>query len=95
MENTIQTTYTDSEFRALIREELRTVLAENGPVNSTVMETEEFINTQQAADLLKIKKQTIYNLINENKIPYHKKGGNNSRVLFKRSELIDWLKDQK
>ncbi|WP_370633097.1 helix-turn-helix transcriptional regulator [Mucilaginibacter sp. UR6-11] len=41
----------------------------------------------------KLKPNTIYNLINKNGIPYHKKPGSN-RVLFIKSELLEWLKKE-
>ncbi|OOQ57229.1 hypothetical protein BC343_16480 [Mucilaginibacter pedocola] len=53
------------------------------------IETNEgYLSVSEAGELIKLKPGTIYNLVNQNKIPYHKSG---KRVLFKRSELAAWL----
>lgn len=80
---------TEEELRQIIREEVRAVLNERTS-ESGGSGAEGFLDTDQAADLIKLKKTTLYNLINQNKIPFHKSG---KRVLFKRTELIAWVNE--
>lgn len=74
------------ELRGLIREELRALLNELKPTS----QPEEILNLQEACDLLCISKPTIYGLTSRRKIPFHKRG---KRLLFKRSELLDWISE--
>lgn len=50
---------------------------------------EGFINLAQAAEFLKVAKPTLYARTSAGTIPFVKKG---KRLLFKKSELADWLK---
>jgi len=87
MANTIKTTYTDEEFRALIRNEVQAVL-NNIPGMPKVEVNEGYLTVKEAAEFLKIVTGSLYNLISQNKVPYHKSG---KKVLFKKSELVEWL----
>ncbi|WDF79535.1 helix-turn-helix domain-containing protein [Mucilaginibacter sp. KACC 22773] len=87
MKKTVKTSYTDLEFRQLVREELQNVL--NGVPGLPYVNVDEgYIGIKEAADLLKIVPGTLYNLVSQNKIPFYKNG---KRVLFKKSELDAWL----
>lgn len=87
MGETIKTSYTDEEFRALIRYEVQTVL--NSIPGMPKLEMDEgYLTVKQAAELLKIVPGSLYNLISQNKVPFHKSG---KKVLFKKSELTGWL----
>jgi excisionase family DNA binding protein len=90
MKKLIKTILTESEFRQIIREEVRAVL-DNEDKQIAGLNNEGFINAKQAAEFLKLKIGTIYNLVNKNSIPYHKKPGSN-RVLFSKKELSDIYK---
>jgi excisionase family DNA binding protein len=87
MSKTVKTSYTDIEFRQLIRDEVHAVLS-TIPGMPKVEVNEGYLTVSQAADTIKLKIGTIYNLVNRNKIPFHKSG---KRLLFKRSELVNWL----
>lgn len=87
MNKTVKTSYTDEEFRALIRNEFQTVL-NSLPGIPRVEVDEGFLTVKQAAEFLKIVTGSLYNLISQNKVPFHKSG---KKVLFKKSELNDWL----
>jgi len=52
----------------------------------------EFLTISEAADLLKLAKQTLYQLTSRRAIPFYKK---NKRIYFKRTELLAWLEDGK
>ena len=87
MKKTIKTTYTDAEFRQLIRDEVIAVL--NNIPGMPVIEIDEgYLTVEQAAAFLKLVKGTVYNLVHKNSIPFHKSG---KRILFKKSELSEWM----
>jgi excisionase family DNA binding protein len=48
-----------------------------------------FLTVQECADLLRCKKRTIYDMVEQRRIPFRKVGG---RVLFDLDEIIDWTK---
>lgn len=52
----------------------------------------EFLTISEAADLLKLAKQTLYQLTSRRAIPFYKK---NKRIYFKRTELLAWLEEGK
>ncbi|OQW47943.1 MAG: hypothetical protein A4S09_14190 [Proteobacteria bacterium SG_bin7] len=47
----------------------------------------KFLNTEEAANLLKVTKATIYKWVHEKFIPHRKHGG---KVIFTEQELMDW-----
>jgi len=49
---------------------------------------EAWVGVEQAAEHLGCKPQRIYNLVHARAIPYRKEG---SRLLFRLSDLDDWL----
>lgn len=51
-------------------------------------ETEKYLTITETADIYRVCKQTLYNYINQKRIPYYKLG---NRVLFKKSELDKYL----
>ncbi len=48
-----------------------------------------FLRVEEVADLLRCKKRTIYDMVEQGRIPYRKVGG---RLLFDLAEIIDWTK---
>lgn len=52
----------------------------------------ELLTIGEASELLMLSKSTLYQLNIRGKIPYFKKG---KRVIYKRSELLDWLNQGK
>lgn len=87
MKHIIKTTYTDQEFRQIIREEVQAALNAI-PGMPTVEIDEQLLTIEQAAERLKLVKGTLYNMVSQNKVPYYKSG---KKVLFKWSELEKWL----
>lgn len=51
-----------------------------------------FMNIDETAKLINLSKFTIYSLVHQNNIPFHKKG---KRLYFLKSEILDWLKSGK
>lgn len=58
--------------------------------NPTVEDS--FLNIDETAKLINLAKPSIYGLVHQNRIPYHKKG---KRLYFLKSQIIDWLKSGK
>lgn len=51
----------------------------------------EFLNTKEAAEMLRMEIRTLYNITAKRLIPFYKPGG--KLILFKRSELINYLEN--
>ena len=56
------------------------------------MDTNEYLNVNEAASFLKIKSGTLYNWVDHNKIPFKKANG---RLLFSKAELIEFIENSK
>lgn len=54
----------------------------------TASEIREILNVNEAAELTGLARQTLYGMTSQRKIPFFKRG---KRILFKRSELEQWL----
>ena len=48
-----------------------------------------FLRVEEVADLLRCKKRTIYDMVEQRRVPYRKVGG---RLLFDLAEIIEWTK---
>lgn len=48
-----------------------------------------FLKVEEVADLLRCKKRIIYDMVEQERIPYRKPGG---RLLFDLDEIIEWTK---
>lgn len=51
---------------------------------------EQFLDVQEAGELLRLSVQTIYGLVHTRQIPHSKKG---NRLYFKKSELQQWMQE--
>lgn len=54
-----------------------------------IKENEIFIDIIQLSELLMLAKQTIYGMVHEDKIPYHKRG---KKLYFIKDDIIEWVK---
>lgn len=52
--------------------------------------TTEWLSVKEVADYLGLKESTIYQYVNERRIPFYKVPGS-SAVRFKRSEIDEWM----
>ena len=52
----------------------------------------EFLNVNEAANFLRLKKSTLYQLVFKRGIPFYKK---TKILLFKKSELIEWVEQKR
>ena len=55
----------------------------------TIVNVAEILNISQVAEYLSLAKSSIYKMTSERNIPHFKTG---KKLLFKRSELDDWIK---
>ena len=55
-------------------------------------ETNQLLTLPKVAKLLTLSKASIYRLVRERKIPFHKSGG---RLYFFQDEVLDWVKNGK
>lgn len=83
-----------SQVEGLI-EEVKAVKAlllemKNIPING-----EEVIGIDEVCKKTKYAKNTIYQYVNQNKIPYHKPEHGGRKLIFFRSEIENWLKGKK
>lgn len=60
--------------------------------NKFSSEEDEFLSIDEAAKLIKLTKPTVYGLVHQKNIPFHKKG---KRLYFLKSEILDWIKGGK
>ena len=49
------------------------------------------LSFREACEFLKLSKQTLYSLVSNKTIPFHKRG---NRLWFDRTELVNWLKGE-
>ena len=50
-----------------------------------------FLTTQEAADLLRVQRRSLYRLVQQQRIPYRRIG---RAIRFERTELLAWTKPQ-
>ena len=48
-----------------------------------------FLDVKELAEMLRLKTRTIYDMVNEGRIPYRKAG---DRTIFLLDEILDWTK---
>jgi putative molybdopterin biosynthesis protein len=51
-----------------------------------------FLKVDEVADLLRCKKRTIYDMVEQGRIPHRKVGG---RLLFDADEIVEWTKQKR
>lgn len=91
MEQTVFLSLTRQEFEKAIREQVRAVLSTT-PQKSTTEKESEILNIEDVAKLLMISKARVYHLTSNRLLPFSKRG---RRLIFFRSEILDWIKQGK
>jgi len=79
-----------SELKDLLRETLQEILKEHK--DCTVKSTLDILDIHQAAEFVKKKVNTLYEMTSSKTIPHFKKG---NKLYFKREELEQWLSEGK
>tara|TARA_R110002020_G_scaffold474467_2_gene706003 strand:+ start:34 stop:438 length:405 start_codon:yes stop_codon:yes gene_type:complete len=62
------------------------------PRSRDINPEDDITNVKGAAKILDSTSGTIYNLVHERRIPYHKQG---KKLYFFKSELLEWIKNGK
>ncbi len=81
--------YSESEFKAMLKETVLEIMMEARQSNSTLP---EILDVKQAAELLRLKVSTLYEKTSRKLIPHFKKG---NKLYFNRIELEAWVKTGK
>lgn len=68
-------------------ENIERLIAQKNIVNTK--EQEEVLDIEQAAELLKLSKHTVYRLVSSSSLPVNKRG---KRLYFSKQELTAWIK---
>ena len=89
MNTQIFTTLNSDEFKALLKEVIREVLAEQ---NTQGKNNNEPFSIKEAAAFLKVKITTLYEKTSKKLVPHFKKG---NKLYFNKHELEDWIKSGK
>jgi excisionase family DNA binding protein len=89
MESPMIFQYSRDEFKSLLKEALREIMAERK--DDTTNES-TLINVQEAAALLNLAVNTLYEKTSEKLIPHYKHG---KKIMFKKSELLAWVEARK
>ncbi len=55
----------------------------------SIRQLPRFLRVEEVAELLRFKKRTIYDMVEQERIPHRKVGG---RLLFDLDEIIEWTK---
>lgn len=84
-----------SELTSLIEECLRRVLNEKAEKTKKQDQLSNIIDINQVAEITGYKKNTIYRLVHERKIPFHKAVHGGRKLIFYRIEIDEWLKGKK
>lgn len=81
--------FSRDEFKSLLKETLREILAED---KTSIENQSTLINVQEAAALLNLAVTTLYEKTSEKLIPHYKHG---KKIMFKKSELLAWVESRK
>ena len=81
----------EEELRAMVREEVRNSLNERIS-NSTEQQNDDILDINEAMQIIKLRKPTIYALTSKGKIPFFKRTKN---LYFIKSEIINWLMERR
>lgn len=83
------TQLTIPEVRKLFRTELEAYFAPTGQKKIENSESDEFFETEGAAEFLGYAVPTIYLKVRRRELPFSKRG---KRLYFSKKELIEWIK---
>ena len=82
------TSFTKDELRDMLREEINLLKKNEYKETSQLKNQAEILTVQEAYDLLRIWKPTLYNRMEDGTINFKRMG---SRILFNRAELINTI----
>jgi excisionase family DNA binding protein len=88
MTETIFTTLTRNDLKALLQESIQELLADQN--RQVVITNSELMTTRQAAEYLNMALPTLYGYVNRDQIPFLKRG----RLHFRKADLDNWLSEK-
>jgi len=88
MENIILSPIGLDQLAETVYQATKRALHESQPSFEADTQEADLLNSDQAAELLDLKKQTIYLLSSKNLIPVMRR---RKRLYFSRKELLDWI----
>jgi excisionase family DNA binding protein len=89
MDSPLFVQFSRDEFKNLLKEALAEILSEEKVINEN---QSTLINIQEAAALLNLAVNTIYEKTSEKLIPHYKHG---KKIMFKKSELLAWVESRR
>ncbi len=88
MEKQIFISFSEDEFKELIKTCVKSVLSEEEQIKDSTIE-EPFIKIMEVSKILSVSKETIHKWKKEGRLPYHKIG---RRIYFLKSEILQATK---
>ena len=85
----VVTVLLEKEIRTIVREESQSAVDEAVSVLCQIIKHKEFVTNKEAADITGRSVSQLDNLSNSGQIDFYM---NVNRVLFKYTDLIDWIK---
>jgi excisionase family DNA binding protein len=89
MDSPLFVQFSRDEFKNLLKEALAEILSEEKIITEN---QSTLINIQEAAALLNLAVNTIYEKTSEKLIPHYKHG---KKIMFKKSELLAWVESRR
>jgi excisionase family DNA binding protein len=83
-----------SELSEIIENTVRRVISSTNPKPSAKPKSET-LSIDDLVDLTGYKKNTLYRLVHDRKIPYRKPMHGGRKLVFLRSEIEEWMKGKK
>lgn len=83
-----------SELSEIIENTVRRVISSTNPKPSAKPKTET-LSIDDLVDLTGYKKNTLYRLVHDRKIPFRKPMHGGRKLVFLRSEIDEWMKGKK
>lgn len=83
-----------SELSDIIENTVRRVISSTHPKPAVKPKTEN-LSIDDLVELTGYKKNTLYRLVHDKKIPYHKPLHGGRKLVFIRSEIEEWMKGKK
>jgi excisionase family DNA binding protein len=78
---------TPTELESIVEKAVKLAMSHFKPSSNS-----NFITIDEASELVKLSKNSIYCMVSKREIPYYKRG---KKLYFKTEELLEWIESQK
>ena len=78
---------TPTELESIVERAVKLAMSHFKPSSNS-----DFITIDEASELVKLTKNSIYCMVSKREIPYYKRG---KKLYFKTAELLEWIECQK